>query len=47
MEKRRFSSRPHSDEINMRGYRVQTSTVCTTIMIAELAVTSSPGSSLE
>jgi hypothetical protein len=34
-----------SDEITTRGYRVQTSAECTTIMIAELAVTSGLGSS--
>jgi hypothetical protein len=35
------------DEITMRGYRELTSAECTTIMIAELVVTSSLGSSLE
>jgi hypothetical protein len=35
------------DEITMRGYRVLTSTECTTIMIAELMVTSGLGSSLD
>jgi hypothetical protein len=43
--KMRFSSRPISDEITTRGYKVLTSTYCTTIMITELAVTSGPGSS--
>jgi hypothetical protein len=33
------------DEITMYGYRVLTSVECTTIMIAELAVTSGVGSS--
>jgi hypothetical protein len=37
---------PKSDEITTRGYRVLTSTECTTIMIAELMVTSGLGSSL-
>jgi hypothetical protein len=32
------------DEITTRGYRVLTSAECTTIMIAELAVTSGLGS---
>jgi hypothetical protein len=45
MAKKRFSSLPISDEITTRGYMVLTSVVCTTIMIAELAVTSSLGSS--
>jgi hypothetical protein len=35
------------DEITMRGYRVLTSTECTTIMTAELVVTSGLRSSLE
>jgi hypothetical protein len=35
------------DEITTRGYRVLTSVECTTIMIAELAVTSGLRSSLE
>jgi hypothetical protein len=43
--KMRFSSRPISDAITTRGYRVLTSTDCTTIMITELAVTSGLGSS--
>jgi hypothetical protein len=47
MANRRFSSRSTSDEITTRGYRVLTFAKCTTIMIAELAVTSGPGSSLE
>jgi hypothetical protein len=42
--KKRFSSRPISDEITMREYRVLTFAKCTTIMIAELAVTSGMGS---
>jgi hypothetical protein len=40
MAKRRFSSRLVSDEITMYWYRVLSSTECTTIMIAELVVTS-------
>jgi hypothetical protein len=36
---------PTGDEITMRGYWVLTSVECTTIMIAELAVTSDLGSS--
>jgi hypothetical protein len=47
MAKRRFSSCSASDEITMSGYRVQTSAKCKTIMIAELAVTSSLASSLD
>jgi hypothetical protein len=47
MAKRRFSSHSASDEITIHEYRVLTSTECTTIMIAEVAVTSSLGSSLE
>jgi hypothetical protein len=43
MAKRRFSSRLASDESTTRGYRVLTSAECTTIMIAELAVTSGLG----
>jgi DNA integrity scanning protein DisA with diadenylate cyclase activity len=35
------------DEITTRGYRVLTSVECTTIMIAELVVTSGLGSSLD
>jgi hypothetical protein len=38
--KRRFSSCLASDEITTRAYRVLTSIESTTIMIAELAVTS-------
>jgi hypothetical protein len=40
MAKRRFSSCLVGDEITMRGYRVLISAECTTIMVAELAVTS-------
>jgi hypothetical protein len=40
MTKLRFSSHLASDEITMRGYRTLTFVKCTTIMIAELAVTS-------
>jgi hypothetical protein len=47
MEKIRFSNRLISDEITMCGYRVLTFVKCTTIMIAELAVTSGLGSSLD
>jgi hypothetical protein len=47
MAKRRFSSRLASDEITTHGYRVLTSAECTTIMIAELAVTSGLGSSFD
>jgi hypothetical protein len=47
MVKRRFSSRPISDEITTNGYRVLTFVKCTTIIIAELAVTSGLGSSLD
>jgi hypothetical protein len=36
MAKKRFSSRPRSDEITMRGYRVLTFAKCTTIMILSL-----------
>jgi hypothetical protein len=35
------------DEITMRGYKALTFAKCTTIMIAELAVTSGPGSSFD
>jgi hypothetical protein len=45
--KRRCSSRPRSDKITTRGYRALTSTECKTIMIAELAVISGLGSSLD
>jgi hypothetical protein len=47
MAKMRFSSRPRSDEITTHGYRVLTSVECITIMIAELAVTSGLGSSID
>jgi hypothetical protein len=47
MVKRRFSSHPRSDEITTHGSRVLIFVKCTTIMIAELAVTSSLGSFLE
>jgi hypothetical protein len=47
MAKRMFSSRLASDEITTRGYRVLTSAECTTIMIAEIAVTSGLGSSFD
>jgi hypothetical protein len=39
-KKEGFYSRLASDEITTRGYGVLTSIECTTIMIAELAVTS-------
>jgi hypothetical protein len=42
-----FYSRLASDEITTHGYRVLTSVECTTIMIAELAVTRSLGSSFD
>jgi hypothetical protein len=45
--KNMFSSRPYSDEITTCGYRVLTFAKCTTIMIVELAVTSSLGSSFD
>jgi hypothetical protein len=35
------------DEITTRGYRVLTSAKCTTIIIAELAITSGLGSSFD
>jgi hypothetical protein len=38
---------PTGDEITMHGYRVLTSVECTTIMIAELAVTSGLGYSFD
>jgi hypothetical protein len=44
MAKRHLYSRLASDEITTRGYRVLTFAKCTTIMIAELAVTSGPES---
>jgi hypothetical protein len=47
MAKMRFSSRLASNEITTRGYRALTFAKCTTIMIAELAVISGLGSSLE
>jgi hypothetical protein len=47
MAKRRFSSCPYNDEITMHGYRVLTFAKCTTIMIAELAVTSGLGCSVD
>jgi hypothetical protein len=47
MANRRFSSHSASDEITMRGYMTLTFEKCTTIMIAELAVTSGLGSSIE
>jgi hypothetical protein len=47
MAKGRFSSRLASDEITTRGYRALTFVKCTTIMIAELTVTSGLGSSLD
>jgi hypothetical protein len=46
MIKMRFSSLLASNEITTRGYRTLTFSKCTTIMIAELAVTSGLGSSL-
>jgi hypothetical protein len=47
MVKRRFSSHLDSDEITTRGYRALTFVKCTTIMVAELAVTRGLGSSLD
>jgi hypothetical protein len=47
MAKMRFSSHSASNEITTREYRVLTSVDCTTIMIAELVVTSSLGSSFD
>jgi hypothetical protein len=41
MTKMSFSSRPIRDKIITCGYRVLTFKKCTTVMIAELAVTSS------
>jgi hypothetical protein len=38
---------PMGDEITMGGYKVLTFAKCTTIMIAELAVTSGLGSSFD
>jgi hypothetical protein len=46
MVKRRFSRRLASDEITTHGYRALTFAMCTTIMIAKLAITSGLGSSL-
>jgi hypothetical protein len=45
MTKMRVSSLLASDKISMCGYRALTFAKCTTIMIAELAVTSGLGSS--
>jgi hypothetical protein len=42
-----FYSRLASDEITTHGYRVLTSAECTTVMIAELAVSSGLGSSFD
>jgi hypothetical protein len=47
MVKRRFSSHLASDEITTRGYGVLTFAKYPTIMIAELAITSGLGSSLD
>jgi hypothetical protein len=47
MAKMRFSSCSIRDEITTRGYRALTFAKCTTIMIVELAVTSSLGSSFD
>jgi hypothetical protein len=47
MAKGGFYSRLASDEITTRGYMVLTFVKCTTIMIAELAVTSGMGSSFD
>jgi hypothetical protein len=47
MAKMRFSSHPCNDEITMRGYRALTFAKCTTIVIAELTVTSCLESSLD
>jgi hypothetical protein len=47
MVKKRFPSRSISDEITMHGYMALTFAKCTTIMIAELVVTSGLGSSLK
>jgi hypothetical protein len=47
MVKGRFSSHSASDEIFMRGYKTLIVAKCTTIMIAELAVTSGLGSSFD
>jgi hypothetical protein len=45
--KREVLYSPMGDEITMRGYTVLTSAECTTIMIAELTVTSVLGSSFD
>jgi hypothetical protein len=45
--KKEVSSRPCNDEITTRGYMVLTVVKYTTIMIAELVVTSGLGSSLD
>jgi hypothetical protein len=47
MAKRRFASHLIGDKITMRGHRVLNFTKCTTIMIAELVVTSGLGPSLD
>jgi hypothetical protein len=47
MQKGVFSSRLASDEITNHGYRALTFAKCTTIMIAELVVTSGLGSSFD
>jgi hypothetical protein len=47
MAKRRFSSRLASDEITTHWYMALNFAKCTTIMIVELAITSSLGSSLD
>jgi hypothetical protein len=47
MEKEGFYSRLSSNEITTRGYKVLTFVKCTTIMIAELAVTSGLRSSFD
>jgi hypothetical protein len=46
-EKGGFYSRLASDEITTHGYRVLTFVMCTTIMIAELVVTSGQGSTFD
>jgi hypothetical protein len=47
MVKRKFSIRSCSDEITTHGYRALTFAKCTTIMIAELALTNGLESSLD
>jgi hypothetical protein len=47
MAKGRFSSRPRSDEITTRGYRVLTFAKYTTVMIVVLTATSGLGSSFD